>query len=395
MCGQFGIMTGGREVYADDFIKDAFTASMLRGIDSSGLAMIDPDTSRYLVHKLPVAGNFFAEDRIAGEMIRAAGAPRSLTMCHVRAATVGKVNMSNAHPFEIVTKERNVVGTHNGTLRGWQTKTGASTYTVDSEWALSRIARERTDAFEEITGAFAFAWWESDDPEVLNLARNDERPLAVAFIENGGMAYASEPGMLFWLLERNRIKMEGPIIVLDTDTLYRFEVGHPKDFTKSMLPKPPVAVSSYSSTTGTYNYGNNRHFSYTVMDNVTSLLAQIGGEALTPLTRDDGEEYTTNFPLAFESEIALAKSYGWHDVEVEFYPTEVTKSGNTVGIADVVDGNYSYEGFIRGDHSTWPMSHTWKCRILGVQDDAAGAMIFILDKPFKTIAPVEHEMEEA
>lgn len=390
MCGQFGIMTGGREVYADDFIKDAFTASMLRGIDSSGIAMIDPDTSRYLVHKLPVAGNFFAEDRVAGEMIRAAGAPRSLTLCHVRAATVGKVNMSNAHPFEIITKERNVVGTHNGTLRGWQSRAGASTYTVDSEWALSRIAREGADAFEEINGAFAFAWWASDEPDVLNLARNDERTLAVAFIENNGLAYASEPGMLFWLLERNRIKMEGPILMLDTDTLYKFKVGSPKDFTKSMLPKPPVSCS-YSGN-GTYNYS--RSFSYTVMDNVTALLKEIEGKSQTLLTPEEEGEYTTNFPLAFESEIALAKSYGWYDCEVDFYPTEVSRAGNTLGIADVVDGNYSYDGFIRGDHSTFPMSHTWKCRILGVQDDASGAMVFVLGKPFKTIAPVPEEMEE-
>lgn len=106
MCGMMGIMTGAREFFADDFIKDSFTTSMLRGVDSSGIAMIDPDTQRSLVHKLPIAGNFFVEDKVAAEIIKAAGAARSLTMCHVRAATVGKVTVSNAHPFEINTGDK-------------------------------------------------------------------------------------------------------------------------------------------------------------------------------------------------------------------------------------------------------------------------------------------------
>ena len=389
MCGMMGIMTGAREFFADDFIKDSFTTSMLRGVDSSGIAMIDPDTQRSLVHKLPIAGNFFVEDKVAAEIITAAGAARSLTMCHVRAATVGKVTVSNAHPFEINTGDKTLIGTHNGTLRNWQTKTNGSKFTVDSEWALSRIAVEGIDAFEEITGAFAFAWWDSSDPTFLNFARNDERPLAVAFIEGNGLAYASEAGMLYWLLERNKINLDGPILELSKDKYYKFEVNNPKNFTSYNLPAPIVS-NSYSHSTGTYNY--NHSYNYTVVDKVDALVNELTGSTNlpVPLTKEEQSDYALNFPLVFEKEKQMALEYGWLDVEVDFYPVEVTRGGNTQGIADVIDGNYSYDAFIRGDMSTFPMEHTWKCKIIGLQDDDRD-MVFILSKPHRTIKEQKQE----
>ena len=42
---------------------------MLRGEDSSGLASIEMSSGQYVVHKLPIAGNFFAEDTLARTMI--------------------------------------------------------------------------------------------------------------------------------------------------------------------------------------------------------------------------------------------------------------------------------------------------------------------------------------
>jgi glucosamine 6-phosphate synthetase-like amidotransferase/phosphosugar isomerase protein len=393
MCGQFGIMTGGRELYADDFIKDAFTASMLRGIDSSGVALVDPESARYVVHKLPVPGNFFVGDRVAEAIIKDACSPKTLTMCHVRAATVGKVTLSNAHPFEVTSSLRTVVGTHNGTLRGWQSKTGASSYSVDSEWALSRIAAEGADAFEEITGAWAFAWWQSDDPTVLNLARNDERPLCVAFIENNGMAYASEPGMLFWLLERNRIKMEGKIIQLDKGKHYKFELNDPKNFTSTVLPTPPATTTS-AYTGGMYSYGHS--YSYTVVDKVEDMLKLLTGAGtaeteVTELTTQRESEYAENFPLVFESEIQTAREYGWLNEDAEFDVHGVNSAGNTVGTADV--GGYEFDAFIRGDYSHMPEDHVWKCKVIGVDDDSR-TVVLILGKPYKTEAWDEAEEEE-
>lgn len=379
MCGQFGIMQPKRNGYADDFIKDAFTASMLRGVDSSGIASIDMRHSTSIIHKLPVMGAFFAEDSFARSLIADAGVPDGLTMCHVRAATVGRVSLSNAHPFEIYRDGKTVIGTHNGTLTNWAGKKGARPFNVDSEWAMSHIHAEGYDAFTDFSGAYSFVWWDSDHPKVLNMARNTQRPMAVCFMKDGGLAYASEPGMLYWLLERNHMKPEaGSIIELEAGKWYKFEVDNPKDFTTVDLPA--TAVSN------TMMFGNNRYstntsttYATTTVDKVNALLAKVG-QNTAPASQ----------PSVYESEARMARDYGWLEQDVEFSPIEYRQEDNSVrGLVDVMGA--TFEGIVRGDVSTFPSTHTWHCKVLGVQDDSQ-ELVMVVSKPYKTTQAVPMDM---
>ena len=368
MCGQFGIVTSSkRNNKADEFIKDSFTTSMLRGEDSSGLASIEMSSGQYVVHKLPIAGNFFAEDTLAKTMILDACSADVLTMCHVRAATVGKISVSNAHPFEIFKQGRALIGTHNGTLNGWTSKKDARSFTVDSEWALHRIFEDGLDAFEQFSGAFSFIWWDTDEPDVISMARNKERPMCIAFLENGGMAYASEPGMLYWILERRGMKIDGRILVLDEDKLYKFNRKSLKEFKTYTLPTYRYSNTTYQST---YN-NTNRNYALNTMQKIEALINKA-----KPMIPDR--------PAVTEQEVKTARDYGWLDMECEFTP--ITDNGSVVrGIAECASTELDAE--IRGNCTDLSLDDTWMCRVIGVVDNDYQVEL-ILSKPYKTIAPV-------
>ena len=371
MCGQFGIVTGSkRDNHGDDFIRDSFTASMLRGEDSSGLASIDLKLAQYVVHKLPIAGNFFAEDTLAKTMILDACSSDTLTMGHVRAATVGKISVSNAHPFEIYRDGRALIGTHNGTLTGWQSKKDARSFTVDSEWALNLIFEDGLDAFEQFSGAYSFVWWDTDDHDVINMARNKERPMCIAFLENGGMAYASEPGMLYWILERRGMKIDGKILILDEDKLYKFNRKALKEFKTYTLPKFKYQSVSY---TNTYN-NTTRNYSLTTVEKVEALIKKTTAVV----------SMIPNGPVVSEQEVRTARDYGWLDMDCEFTP--ITDNGREVrGIAECASAEL--DAIIRGNCSELSMDDTWKCRVIGVLDNDKDVEL-ILSTPYKTTAPV-------
>lgn len=377
MCGQFGVMTKFTSHSADDFLSDAFIASMLRGVDSSGIANIDIGRNEYVMHKLPVAGLHFVGDSVAKRLMSYGTGAKQLSMCHVRAATVGKVTLSNAHPFVIERDTFTLIGTHNGTLTGWQSKRNGSKFQVDSEWALSRIADDGISAFEDFNGAYAFVWWQGDDKEYLCMARNKERPMAVAFLKDGSMAYASEAGMLYWLLERNNMHLEDRIMLLEDGKLYKFPQGNPQAYEIEDLPAPKSLV--YVSNHTGYNSSRNYNWSSTV-DRVKELITKASSVTSEPTPLGPAATY---FPMAYPPEIALARDYGWLDQIGEFSPVEVTTSGYTEGILDI--GGIEFDAFIRGDYTDeYPMDEIWKVKVLGVREDGT-QLEMVLSKPYATI----------
>lgn len=355
--------------YAFGFLRDGFTANMVRGKDSAGIAAIDLDQLDYMVHKLPLPGMYFAEDAVAEDLMKDACAKNSLAMTHVRAATQGSINLRNAHPFEIVREEFSMVGVHNGTLSQWRYKTDGNKYEVDSEWALNRIADKGLDAFKEFSGSYAFVWWRGDNPDTLYMARNKERPMAVAFLKNGGMAYGSEAGMLYWLLERNKIEVK-QIMLLEEGKLYEFDVAKPENYTTTDLPAGPAA---WTTTPGSYS--TTRTYTTTV-ERVDTLIKEAIQNTAANEERD--------FPMAFEQEVKLAKEYGWHDIEADFSPMYVDNNGDTVGIAEVL--GTEMDAVVRGNYKgQFSMETVWRCWVLGLQD-AANNLTLVLDKPRKEIS---------
>lgn len=331
----------------------------MRGVDSSGIASIDLTKSEYETQKLPIPGFYFTSDAVAKRLISGAMDAKTLTMCHVRAATVGHVNTANAHPFVHEREDGSVlIGAHNGTLSGWKSQKGASDYGVDSEWALAHIAEENYDAFEDFRGAFCFTWWDSDNPEVLNIARNDQRPMYVVMLETGGMAYASEAGMLYWLLERHKVKMDGPVLELEADYWYKFNINDVADYTKVKLPK-----TTYTQTTSNYrnNYYNNNYKSH--VDKVKELLAKYTKKEGT--TKPDARNQ-----LISQEEYEEARSLNVLGKRVEFEPELEWEDGV---LGTVIMEGASFDAVIRGfsgdNQGVYSPDWLWNCNVRGVQDN--------------------------
>lgn len=191
----------------DKFLKDAFTANMLRGTHSSGIFQVAQGDSSISSYKRALTGYSFASMQDARAILDKSNRARA-TVCHVRAATTGAVTDVNAHPFVITREDTSkLVGVHNGTLTNWRNKEGAAGEDVDSAWAFKMLAEHGMDAFKYFNGAFAFVWFDSREPDYIYIARNEQRPLFMMLSEDRKTIIgASELGMLGWLTERNGIK---------------------------------------------------------------------------------------------------------------------------------------------------------------------------------------------
>lgn len=419
MCGIHGFINGNnRAVNADDFIRQSYVTNMLRGMDSSGIASIDADTGNVLVHKLPVNGMYFQQDKVASDLIRSANQKRHMTFCHVRAATQGSISMPNAHPFqafnvdpETNTYTREIVGIHNGTLNGWKNKKDGGKYDVDSEWAINRILAQGLDAFKEFAGAYAFVWWDSDDWLTLNIARNDQRTLYVAFTEGGGMAFASEAGQLVWMLERNKMKIEGDVRELTPGFLYKFDVEKPKEFTKEELPK--YATPANVSTAGSPDYNRStytRTWNNTV-EKVAALLDKVKGRdktvaspttpvtALLPAPADttDAKELAegiqkqlNNFQMTRE-EIDNASIMGVQGLRGMFLPRYEDNTDRKLYGTITLSGSMEFDAVMRNVSGLeWKMDEEFDVSVLGMIDDGQ-EMCCIVSKPRLSLVPTEKE----
>lgn len=249
MCGiLFTVNTSTHTPKLEDFMKDAFTASMLRGTDSTGVFQVQnsyhPDGPRNVkIHKSIAEGASFVNEQGAKEIINATNR-LPVTVGHVRAATNGAVSVANAHPFVTVREDGSrIVGVHNGSLIGWRGKSDAAQFDVDSQWLYHKLAKDGYDAFKGIEGAYALVWFDSRKPESLFVARNKERPLFYAYTKGGtGMIAASELGMLGWLADRNRMELEqdtngNSFFFPSAGHVFEFNIKDLNKWTKTAIPE--------------------------------------------------------------------------------------------------------------------------------------------------------------
>lgn len=241
------------------FIRDGFVAGSLRGMDSSGIFQLDRKFKAY-THKKAIAGPDFAFTKMTERYIKDVDSSRA-TICHLRHATMGKVEEDNAHPFEVEKADGNwIVGVHNGTLSNWKFKEGAKDFDVDSNWALSHIADKGVEAFKDFEGAFCFIWWDGAKKDKLFMCRNKDRPMHFRLSADGTqMFFASEAGMLAWLTERNDCKPAKEIYTLEAEQVYEFDMSKSKvEWKKTPMPKkvitPYVApVARQAASSGVVN----------------------------------------------------------------------------------------------------------------------------------------------
>lgn len=183
MCGIVGYITTGDKVAESErdwFLHHALVFDSIRGMDSTGIISL---SKRFTVNTLKnaVPGHIFVEN----EKFSSKKYHGWAVIGHNRAATAGKVNTNNAHPFMF----EHVTLVHNGTLVGGgrNLSTFDDKLPVDSMQigkALDSVPPEKAkDVLEQINGSFTLAWVDLRD-ESINLARNPERPLHFCYNAN-------------------------------------------------------------------------------------------------------------------------------------------------------------------------------------------------------------------
>ena len=252
MCGIFGFAKkhnsqNDRQI---DILRDVLTnladESSVRGKDSTGFAVMTPDSRRTYKSLSDSSSLVRAEDW--NKLIDEVNRDTTIVIGHVRLATHGTVNIRNAHPFTI----GEVVGAHNGVIYNYNklAKSMGKEVEVDSEVIFASLNKnEMNKAFTDIDGDFAVTWVK-DSNKVIHLAREYNRPMCVAYWKKAKILFwASTEKIMKQALKRAGLKIS--ISEVEEDKIFTFD-------TDNFGAKPSFDdVGFYSiSQVSTSRYGN-------------------------------------------------------------------------------------------------------------------------------------------
>jgi hypothetical protein len=170
-------------------------------------------------------------------------------MGHNRAATIGKINADNAHPFH----HGAIVGAHNGTISFGLEKLPNGKEVIgqtDSErliYALSK-GQKLEDVVEKVRGAIALTWYDSSSNSY-NLFRNKERPLSywVSPLKTY-LVYASEPWMIKLALTRSKVYNQVEPTSLKENEHVSFKLEGKELVLETREVKAPLVATTYPQT---------------------------------------------------------------------------------------------------------------------------------------------------
>lgn len=217
MCGIVGVISklkGG--LYHSDvkIFTEMLYADQVRGVDGTGIfynkgKKIETlkaacPSSEFIVHPM--------YDKAEGAAVMSG----NFMVGHNRAATKGKLDHKNTHPF----REGHITLIHNGTLT--RHKELANTENDSNAIAVSFAKIGAKETLKKLNGAFTLVWYDSKQ-NTLNFVRNSQRPLFLISTKDL-FVFASERGLAEWICTRNG---QTPISVLDVpvNTLFQFEHG--------------------------------------------------------------------------------------------------------------------------------------------------------------------------
>lgn len=259
MCGIVGFITSDKSWKSGEVRGKAFTQLLitdtLRGMDSTGVFTVDKSHKVEYYKKALPSWDFLQMKR--AEKLFSTVLSSTICIGHNRAATKGKVDDGNAHPFDF----SDVIGVHNGTLKNdWDLSKDlpdSKDYTVDSERMYAAINEYGyKTVIPKIEGAFTLVWYDKED-KVLRAIRNENRPLSFCTIDNEETVFiASELDHLRWIVGRNNYKAK--FYNLEVGTLIEFPKDDPRKFVTSkmeLFKKKENTYQGYGGYHSNYAYG--------------------------------------------------------------------------------------------------------------------------------------------
>lgn len=260
MCGIVGYIHDGKSNLDDvkgGFLRDALILDTFRGMDSTGLVTVCDNWDITTLKDTVEGWDFVRGAEYQGMPIGWAA------IGHNRAATKGKVNYDNAHPFI----GENVVLVHNGTLNdmGRSLPEFCNSRDVDSlniMHALDATDPDKAvDVLKKINGAYTLVWTDDRDKSI-NMTRNSQRPLHLAYSPTKDiMWFMSDHKHLRVIKGRRYMTKMDAIYSMGTHQLLKFKQGSTIPEVTKYEPEPLWSGGAYYSTGKHWGNSAQRYYS--------------------------------------------------------------------------------------------------------------------------------------
>lgn len=295
---------------------------VIRGRDSAGVMIKNSKGCEiYKEVEPPWYGLYWNEDYLEARK----DSTNCILLGHNRAATVGSVDKSSAHPFNY----QHIYGAHNGTLTRTNTLEDGDSFTVDSQAIFNHLSVHGVDdTVRNLIGAFALTWYDEQD-NTINFVRNNQRPLFFAFsTDEQSLFWASESWMLVTSAKKAKVNLK---TIFEVKPLHHYKIEVPdksanlvadRKFGKFRLRR--LVPWEYTG----YNYPNNTRYIPRQQGNIFNTHKQTNKNVMSNFHRNKEISFIIRsvvMPGAGDAYIR-AESVVHPGVEVRLFPKIGTKS---------------------------------------------------------------------
>lgn len=234
ICGIVGAASSYLSLTEVATFEDLMCVSNLRGKQGAGCIVVSEGGKK--VHNIKTPGNGLDVLRMESYLKNVTNKGPQILVGHTRYPTKGGTDISNVHPHHFPGQ---LSGVHNGTLRKVRNQylTGDQS---DSNAFYKHVTEVGfKEALKQVDGAYAMVYVDYTTG-TLNFIRNSQRPLFFALVSWGNAGrtayWASEEGMLRFVLDRRKVKYE--ILELPVNELWTLNVNMRNTFevTKNFVP---------------------------------------------------------------------------------------------------------------------------------------------------------------
>lgn len=238
MCGIAGFSIGKgdhRRLNCRQLARELLLAIQARGSDATGAAWSETSdgTKDVMFAKLDIPA-----DEFVGSLKQLMPKHTRTAILHTRYATQGEPeDNDNNHPIVV----GSTVGVHNGVItnddelfaeEGWE-----RIAEVDSEaiFQLIQHAKDPLTELHRLDGRAAIAWFDTEHPDTLHLARLEGSPLFIGTTLNGSLVFASTRQLLEQAVKAAGVRL-GWVREVEEFTYLRVE--HGRVVKNERIPRP-------------------------------------------------------------------------------------------------------------------------------------------------------------